>query len=139
MIYDRQAILISTVESYFCDSSLDAHFERQLPGMPSSYTDSRGVYSHSAIVLIQIDGIKKLIIGARTCSLLITFSIHLDIVSVNIGPLMSHFFSTWNQSNASMTNKSTMQAQETLPMFQLKQVQSKFDSLSTYTMCRALS
>ncbi|KAI8374646.1 uncharacterized protein BYT42DRAFT_414614 [Radiomyces spectabilis] len=150
MIDNGRAILINTVEPYSRDSSLDAHFERRLPGMPSSYPDARGKYGHFTTVLMQSDGVKKLVVGTRTCNLLVTSSIRLDIASVNIGPGTSHFKPSENTrvfldaesvelANENMMNERTIQAQDMLSMFQLKQVRSKFDSLSTYTMCRASS
>ncbi|KAI8332416.1 hypothetical protein BC941DRAFT_327561, partial [Chlamydoabsidia padenii] len=79
---------------------------------------------------------------------LVTSSLRLDTISVNFGPTTSHFTPTENTKifrdknsidlvKCMLSNSSICRSQTMPSLYQLKQVRSKFDCLSTYTMCRS--
>lgn len=93
---------------------------------------------------------QKLVIGTRTCNLLVASSFRLDSVSVNMGSTISYF----KPSNSTkiyvdkhsielvktILSDPTAICSQTLPsLYMLKQVRSKFDRISTYTQCRSSS
>ncbi|KAF7720479.1 hypothetical protein EC973_008187, partial [Apophysomyces ossiformis] len=73
------AILLNTVEPYSRDSLTDAHYDRRLSNSPSSFPDR-----------------KKLVLGTRSCNMLVTSSMRLDIRSVNLGLSTTHFLPSRN-------------------------------------------
>ncbi|CAO3601382.1 unnamed protein product [Absidia cylindrospora] len=156
VIDDSKSLFLNTVEPYGRDSSIDAHFERRLPGNASSYPTAVGPYGHLTIQVMPGAGgnenAAKLVVGTRTCNFLVTSSLRLDANSVNMGPSTTHFApssaitsrlfldtSSIQLATALLNDTNTMQSQEMAVLFQLKQVRSKFDCLSTYTLCRSSS
>lgn len=150
LVQGQTSVLLNTVEPYARDSLIDAHCERRTPGSPSSYPAFAGRYGYVSTCLLPSSDGQKLIIGSRTCNLLVTASIRLDMQSVNVGPVTTHFVPTdstrvfldcasISRVDSMLADNTTNQVQQMLMMYQLKQVRSKFDHLSTYTMCRASS
>ncbi|ORZ13136.1 hypothetical protein BCR42DRAFT_493213 [Absidia repens] len=149
----KQAIYVNTIEPYSRDSIVDAHYERRLPGLHSSYPVDDGQDGYVNVVLMESCGYErstKLTIGLRTCDFLVTSSIRLDVQSINMGPSTSHFIPSPNtrifldiqsikRATANWNDETTIKSQEMGALFLLKQIRSKFDSLSTYTMCRSSS
>ena len=149
MVEGTIAITINTIEPYSRDQFIDAHYERQGLAV-SSYPTTPEKYGLLRICLIPTADGLKLVIGSRTCSFLVTSSARLDTVSVNLGPETTHFVPTSNTRlfvdslslqacESLLKDQSVARVQSMLSMNLLKQVRSKFDKLSTYTMCRASS
>lgn len=150
LVEGSASILLHTIEPYGRDSSIDAHHERRLPGSPSSFPERQGPYGFLNICLLPTPDGQKLVLGSRSCNLLVTSSLRLDTHSVNIGHLTTHFTPS-PQTRAfldshsveltkrMLANESTNSAKTMPVLYQLRQVRSKFHSLSTYTKCRASS
>ena len=148
-----QALHINCVEPYSRDTMLDAHHERRFGG-ESSFPLRCGRYGFLRICNLQtVDG-SKLVVGSSTSNFLITSSLRLDKESVEVGPSTKHFaasddsrlfinsksLGSVKEMIVNTTNHYAVNNSQQLPaMYLLKQVQSKFDCLSTYTMCRASS
>ncbi|GAA5799033.1 hypothetical protein HPULCUR_004442 [Helicostylum pulchrum] len=145
----QNSILLNTVEPYSRDLLLDAHYER-LSADQSSFPETLGIYGFLFICLIDTQDGKKLIIGTRTCNFLVTSSMRLDVHSVNLGPSTTHFTPT-NKTRLfldkasldivkpMLRNETVNECQQMPILYQLRQLRSKFDRLSTYTKCRASS
>lgn len=107
-------------------------------------------YSYLKVCLQQTSDGTKLVIGATIFDLLATSSSRLDCISVNMGPETKHFIpsddtrifiDTGSLENMKelMTKKKVDRSQTMPTLYQLKQVRSNFNRLSTYTMCRTSS
>ncbi|ORE00853.1 hypothetical protein BCV72DRAFT_237333 [Rhizopus microsporus var. microsporus] len=150
MTQDEVSILVNTIEPYARDSLIDAHFERRSTSSPSSFPTTPGRYGFLTVCLLPTNDGQKLVIGTRTSNFLVTSSIRLDRQSVNIGPVTTHFRPTTSTkifldclsielAKSLLDNTKINRAQSLPSLYQLKQVRSKFDCLSTYTMCRSSS
>ncbi|GAA5808873.1 hypothetical protein MFLAVUS_002272 [Mucor flavus] len=145
----QNSILLNTVEPYSRDPLLDAHYER-LSADQSSFPETLDIYGFLSICLIDTQDGKKLIIGTRTCNFLVTSSMRLNFHSVNLGPSTTHFTPT-NKTRLfldkasldvvkpMLRNETVNECQQMPILYQLRQLRSKFDRLSTYTKCRASS
>ncbi|KAG2206304.1 hypothetical protein INT47_007318 [Mucor saturninus] len=149
LVEGPNSILLNTVEPYSRDPLLDAHYEKFTTGQ-STFPTSLGIYGFLSICLVDTQDGRKLIIGTRTCNFLITSSMRLDVHSINLGPSTTHFTPTKKTrlflDKASLDIVKTMLQEETINkcqqmpiLYQLRQLRSKFDCLSTYTKCRASS
>ncbi|KAG1527548.1 hypothetical protein G6F52_001440 [Rhizopus delemar] len=150
LVQDQAAILLNTIEPYSRDSPLDAHYERRSRGSASSFPSVPSQYGYLSILVLSTADGDKLVIGTRTCNFLITSSIRLDKQSVNLGPVTSHFMPTKSTKvfldihsidlAMPLLNDPSVRCSQSMPsLYQLRQVRSKFDYTSTYTMCRASS
>lgn len=144
------AILLNTIEPYARDTLLDAHHEKRLSGSSSSFPSISGPYGYLSICLLFTPDGQKLTLGTRTCNFLVTSSLRLDCMSVNIGPTTSHFAPFENTRvfldshsielvKPKLSDPSINRSQTIPSLYLLKQVRSKFDHLSTYTLCRSSS
>ncbi|KAI9015246.1 hypothetical protein CLU79DRAFT_724982 [Phycomyces nitens] len=149
LVDGQNSILLNTVEPYSRDPLLDAHYERLSPDQ-SSFPETPGIYGFLSICLIDTQDGKKLIIGTRTCNFLVTSSMRLDVHSVNLGPSTTHFTPTnktrlfldktsLDTVKPMLKNETVNECQQMPILYQLRQLRSKFDRLSTYTKCRASS
>ncbi|SAM05377.1 hypothetical protein [Absidia glauca] len=151
LILPCDSLFIHSVGPYYRDSSTDAHFERRLTDSASSFPRESGLYGYLNVVLLPYtDSVTKLVIGTRTCNMLVTSSLRLDIESVNMGPGTTHFSPT-SATRIFLDKESIELAAEILEgvntsksqvmpvIYQLEQVRSKFDHMSTYTLCRSSS
>ncbi|KAI9016549.1 hypothetical protein CLU79DRAFT_317612 [Phycomyces nitens] len=91
LIEGPTAIIINAVEPYCRDTLLDAHHERRLFGIETSFHSKPTKYGFLRIYQLSTPGGLKLTIGSRICNLLVTSSLRLDIISVNLGPTTTHF------------------------------------------------
>ncbi|KAI9252165.1 hypothetical protein BY458DRAFT_589868 [Sporodiniella umbellata] len=150
LVQDQAAILLNTIEPYSRDSLLDAHYERRSSRSASSFPSVPNQYGYFSILLLSTTDGDKLVIGTRTCNFLVTSSIRLDKQSVNLGSVTSHFMPTRSTKifldihsvglAMPLLNDPSVRCSQSMPsLYQLKQVRSKFDQTSTYTMCRASS
>lgn len=152
LVDGQAAIMMNTVEPYGRDAVSEAHFERRLEGSPSSYPRKEGLYGYLGVFLLPSSesGKKQLVIGTRSCNVLVTSSMRLDISSINVGAFTRHFEPSDNtrifltiaglkHAGEALVDKTLNQSQTMPALFQLKQVRSKFHRLSTYGMCRASS
>lgn len=149
---NSQFLLVNTVEPYGRYALDDAHHERRFTPASSTFPTSETPYGYVYVVLLSSmeNGQNKLHISSRACDLLITSSLRIDQVSVNLGPETSHF-TPCSGTRIFLDKKSRQQAldlmtgdhcceSQTMPfLYQLKQIRSKFHHLSTYTRCRASS
>ncbi|KAG1504092.1 hypothetical protein G6F46_010341 [Rhizopus delemar] len=149
---NSQFLLVNTVEPYGRYALDDAHHERRFTPASSTFPTSETPYGYVHVVLLlsMENGQNKLHISSRACDLLITSSLRIDQVSVNLGPETSHF-TLCSGTRIFLDKKSRQQAldlmtgdhcceSQTMPfLYQLKQIRSKFHHLSTYTRCRASS
>ncbi|KAG1139585.1 hypothetical protein G6F37_009342 [Rhizopus arrhizus] len=117
-------------------------------GSLSSFPESRGLYGYLNICLLNTADGQKLVLGTRTCNLLVTPSLRLDKESVNLGPSTTHFapsektrvfvdLESIHSAKSMLSNKRQTSAQDMSLLYQMRQLRSKFHSLSTYTKCRA--
>ncbi|ORX49080.1 hypothetical protein DM01DRAFT_1409550 [Hesseltinella vesiculosa] len=146
ILFDGQtSLMINTVEPYGRDVHDDAHFERRSDDQPPSYPANRGPYGHIQVITLNTADCKKLVIGTRTCHLLVACSMRLDLNSVNVGPRTTHFIpgvgtkiflcdEAIRSAKDILGNDQTIRSQTMPAMYQLKQVRSKFNRLSTYSM-----
>ncbi|CAO3669214.1 unnamed protein product [Umbelopsis vinacea] len=153
MMEGTSAILVNCVEPYGRTKATESHYERRLPGYPSSYPEQMGKYGWIAVKSLVDDGAKKLVVGTRTCNLPVTSSVRIDHQSdhsVEIGPFMANFQPTPNtsiylDSLSVEASRKLLQDDECFRMErgpflpQLRQLRSKFHTMSTYTMCRSSS
>ncbi|KAG0747471.1 hypothetical protein G6F66_002000 [Rhizopus arrhizus] len=150
LVQDQAAILLNTIEPYSRDSLLDAHYERRSSGSASSFPSVPSQYGYLSILLLSTADGDKLVIGTRACNFLIISSIRLNKQSVSLDPVASHFMSTKSTKvfldihsidlAMPLLNGPSVRCSQSMPsLYQLKQVRSKFDHTSTYTMCRASS
>lgn len=144
------AIILNAIEPYARDTFLDAHHERRLFGSSSSFPSTPGCYGYLSICVLPTPDGHKLVLGTCTCNFLVTSSLRLDCMSVNLGPTTSHFAPCENTRvfldshsveivKPMRSDPSTNRCQTMSSLYLLKQVRSKFDHLSTYTMCRSSS
>ena len=102
------------------------------------------LFSCSSLAYIDGEGV------SRTCNFLVTSGLRLDITSVNLGPATTHFMpspetrlfldvSSITACKSELSNQKLSRSQMMPSLYLLKQVRSKFDYLSTYTMCRSVS
>lgn len=144
------AIILNAIEPYARDTLLDAHHERRLFGSPSSFPSTPGRHGYLSICLLPTPDGQKLVLGTRTCNFLVTSSLRLDCMSVNLGPTTSHFAPSENTRvfldsrsieivQPMLSDPSTIRSQTMPSLYLLKQVRSKFDQLSRSTMCRSSS
>ncbi|GAN11683.1 hypothetical protein MAM1_0810c11264 [Mucor ambiguus] len=131
---NSQFLLVNTVEPYGRYVLDDAHHERRFTPASSTFPTNE----------------TRMATCTRACDLLITSSLRIDQVSVNLGPETSHF-TPCSGTRIFLDKKSRQQAldlmtgdhcceSQTMPfLYQLKQIRSKFHHLSTYTRCRASS
>lgn len=113
----------------------------------TGFPETPGISRLLSICIIDKKDGKKLIIGTRTCNFLITSSMRLD---VNLGTATAHFTPSTNTRLfldratldivKSMLGNQTVNERQQMPiLYQLRQLRSKFDQLSTYTKGRASS
>ncbi|ORY92363.1 hypothetical protein BCR43DRAFT_508442 [Syncephalastrum racemosum] len=149
LLEGQTSIVLNTVEPYGRDPLLDAHYERQ-SGSFSSFPETSGTYGLLSILLFDTSDGKKLIIGTRPSNFLVTASMRLDTRSINLGPTTSHFSPSEKTRifldkksielvAPMLTNPEITEAQTMPALYQLRQLRSRFDCLSTYTKCRASS
>lgn len=150
LIEGPTAIIINAVEPYSRDTLLDAHHEWRLFGTATSFPSKPNKYGFLRICqLLTLDGL-KLTIGSRTCNFLVTSSLRLDIISINLGPSTTHFTPSQNtklfldvssiDACKSKLSSPTLSRSQLMPsLYLLRQVRSKFNHLSTYTMCQSVS
>lgn len=150
LIEGSTAIVINALEPYSRDTLLDAHHERRLFGAATSFPSKPSQYGFLSICQLSTPDGLKLTIGSRTCNFLVTSSLRLDIISVNLGPATVHFtpsqktrlfldVSSIAACKSDLSNQTLSRSQMMPSMYLLRQVRSKFDHLSTYTMCRSVS
>ncbi|KAG0165829.1 hypothetical protein DFQ29_001312 [Apophysomyces sp. BC1021] len=148
LVEGTTAIILNTIESYSRDCLTDAHHEQRQLGSPSSFPERRGLYGYLNICLLNTADGQKLVLGTRTCNLLVTSSLRLDKESVNLGPSTTHFapsektrvfvdLESIHSAKSMLPNKRQTSAQDMPLLYQMRQLRSKFHSLSTYTKCRA--
>ncbi|CAO3631737.1 unnamed protein product [Mucor fragilis] len=113
-------------------------------------SNTPSLYGFLNICLVPTADGKKLVLGSRSCNVLATSSVRLDIRSVNLGPSTTHFVPSpstrvfldkdaINTVSAMLINDDLMSAQTIPALYQLRQLRSKFHILSTYMQCRASS
>ncbi|KAG0162387.1 hypothetical protein DFQ30_002187 [Apophysomyces sp. BC1015] len=145
--------MLLCIEPYGRLKSVDAHHERYYAKSPaiSSLPSVGGRYENLCVVNSGEDNGSKIKIGTMVSDVLVTASIEVgDTTVVNIGS-STQTFSTTNDTriylDADSLDRSKRLLADTLccqlssfdALAQLKQVRSKFDHISTYTMCRASS
>ncbi|CEG67171.1 hypothetical protein RMATCC62417_03638 [Rhizopus microsporus] len=151
------AIIINCVEPYGRLKKTDAHHERRLESSmhSSSYPQTESKYGWISSVIVEEDNVTKLKIGTTSFNLLVTSSIRLDNKPntqdiIQMGSKTTNFVPTVNTSiyldkksielaNSLLDNQATVSINQQNRLFQLKQIRSKFDCLSSYTMCRSFS
>lgn len=127
---------------------MDAHHEQWQLGSLSSFPERRGPYGYLNICLLNTADGQKLVLGTRTCNLLVTSSLRLDKELVNLGPSTTHFapsektrvfvdLESIHSAKSMLSNKRQISAQDMSLLYQMRQLRSKFHSLSTYTKSRA--
>ncbi|KAI8635742.1 hypothetical protein BD408DRAFT_155953 [Parasitella parasitica] len=150
LIEGATGIVINAVEPYSRDTLLDAHYERRFLGAATSFPSKPNQYGFLSICQLSTPDGLKLIIGSRTSNFLVTSSLRLDSISVNLGPATTHFTPSENTRlfldvssiaacKSEMSNPMLSRSQLMPSMYLLRQVRSKFDHLSTYTLCRSVS
>ncbi|CAO3591759.1 unnamed protein product [Absidia cylindrospora] len=150
LVEKGMTIILNTVEPYARDTQLDAHHEKRFIGSVSSFPSAPGRYGYLSIRLLPSSDGQKLVLGTRTCNFLVTASLRLDTMSVNLGPTTSHFTPSENTkvfldthsialAKSMLSDPSTSRSQTMPSLYLLKQVRSKFDHLSTYALCRSSS
>lgn len=152
IIEGSTAVIINALEPYSGDTVLDAHHEeRRLFGTATSFPSKRNQYGFLSICQLSTPDGLKLIIGSRTCNFLVTSSLRLDIISASLGPATTHFTPSQTTSRlfldvdfivackSELSNRTLSRSQVMPSMYMLRQLRSKFDHLSTYTMCRSVS
>ncbi|ORE02894.1 hypothetical protein BCV72DRAFT_188590, partial [Rhizopus microsporus var. microsporus] len=72
------ATILNTIESYSRDFLTDAHHEQRQLGSPSSFPERRSLYGYLNTCLLNAADSQKLVLGTRTCNLLVTSSMRLD-------------------------------------------------------------
>lgn len=149
LVEGSTSISINTVEPYSRDILLDAHHEQKLFDAATSFPSAPDRYGFLSICQLSTPDDFKLTIGSLTCSFLVTSSLRLDIISVNLGSVTTHFIPSPTirlfldvgsiaACKSELSNSTLSLAQMMPSMYLLKQARSKFDHLSTYTMCRSV-
>ncbi|CEG83034.1 hypothetical protein RMATCC62417_17012 [Rhizopus microsporus] len=148
LVEGTTAIILNTIESYSRDCLTDAHRAQRQLGSLSSFSERRGLYGYLNICLLNTADGQKLILGTRTCNLLVTSSMWLDKESVNLGLSTTHFapskkmhvfidLESIHSVKSMLSNKRQASAQDMPLLYQMRQLRSKFHLLSTYTKCCA--
>ncbi|CEG80196.1 hypothetical protein RMATCC62417_14565 [Rhizopus microsporus] len=130
----------------------DAHHERRFTPELSTFPTKEGNYGYVQVIQRSSpeNVLPKLHIASRACDLLVVSSHRLDHESVNLGAHTTHFEPSSRtrifldkrsvQRAHDLFKKDSIEEASTMScLYQLKQVRSKFDKLSTYTRCRVSS
>ncbi|KAI9313448.1 hypothetical protein BX666DRAFT_1843778, partial [Dichotomocladium elegans] len=145
----HQLLYINSIEPYSRLPTLDSHFERF--DMMSTLPQDGSIYGDVCAVKIKDDYAEKLVISTQIATYLVVSSMRLDKSSVpELGPTTINFdpssrtriFCSKNAIDAAkrVIERKQMQIFELGDtLSQLRQVRSKFDSISTYLPCRATS
>ncbi|RCH80858.1 hypothetical protein CU098_007202 [Rhizopus stolonifer] len=91
LVEGSTSIAINTVEPYSRDILLDAHHEQKLFDAATSFPSAPDRYGFLSICQLSTPDDFKLTIGSLTCSFLVTSSLRLDIISVSLGSVTTHF------------------------------------------------
>lgn len=153
LVEKARCLMVLCIEPYGRLKSVEAHHERYYARSPaiSSLPSVGGRYENLCVVNSSEDYGSKIKIGTMVSDVLVTASIEIgDSTVVNIGSSSQNFKTTKDTRiylDTDSLDRSKRLLRDTLccqlssfdALAQLKQVRSKFDHISTYTMCRASS
>lgn len=156
LVSDTSALLLNCVEAYGRTKSIDAFCEH-FPGAPLGSSSmpllqQQLLYPGINVTLLSSDNTQKLVIGTRVSSLLVTSSVTLSKDPIfQVGATTKWFdpnpktriYLDTESVDAAYHLASQEEKCQRLYTFdklaQLRQVRSKFDSISAYLLCRASS
>ncbi|KAI9026401.1 hypothetical protein CLU79DRAFT_741614 [Phycomyces nitens] len=146
---DQQLLYVNGIEPYNRLPTLNSHFERF--DIMSTMPQDGPIYENVCVTKLKDDNSEKLVISTQTAIFLVVSSMRLDR---NCGPELGPTTTNFNPSSQTriFCSENAIDAASKIierkqmrifdfgdTLSQLRQVRSKFDSISTYLPCRATS
>lgn len=153
LVDDHQALYITCIEAYCRSLSIDAHYERyhgaeSNQSHPEEIQYSKpSIYNDVCIKITWDHNTPQIKIGLRTANLLVVGCIRVDVEDIASVGLTNDIFKPTNCTRLFFDTKSIHKAEQLVKenkieisdgydYARLRQLRSKFDSESTYFMCR---